>query len=237
MYLEKLKNKLNKLLQWNFFWLFQTIFKGEWLEIEDVREYFWWDDVRYINWKLTAKYNKLFVNVFRQEKDIDLHLFVDINANFFWWEESTNLYVVSNFLSDLFVFSKKNWMNIIWYLPYLKRNKIKVYHLGNNVEKMYMFLKEFLQVCKYVPTDKYVSYTEDFLNLQKKVIKRHVILIVWDFLDIEERIIKILNGLSVKNKVILFQLPYIWTVGKNFVFSSLEKFNVLNSNIKRYKLV
>jgi uncharacterized protein (DUF58 family) len=88
--------------------MFRTIFKGEGLEPEDIREYVWGDDPRYINWKVSAKYNKLFVNVFRQERDVDLHLFVDINSNIAAGVNRPNFEKLKEFLTDFFIFARKN---------------------------------------------------------------------------------------------------------------------------------
>lgn len=51
-----------------------TTFKGDGLDFHEIREYNYGDDVRKINWKATAKSNAVKVNVFNEERELNIVL-------------------------------------------------------------------------------------------------------------------------------------------------------------------
>lgn len=52
---------------------------GHTLEFEQIKEYVFGDDVRTINWKTTAKYNRLMVNQYQDEKSQPIYSIVDVS--------------------------------------------------------------------------------------------------------------------------------------------------------------
>jgi uncharacterized protein (DUF58 family) len=60
---------------------YHSLFKGRGMEFEDVREYFPGDDVRNIDWNVTARMNHPYVKNFREERELTVMLIVDISAS------------------------------------------------------------------------------------------------------------------------------------------------------------
>lgn len=60
---------------------YRSAFKGQGMEFEDEREYQAGDDIRNIDWHVTAHMNKPFVKSFREERDLTVTLVVDISAS------------------------------------------------------------------------------------------------------------------------------------------------------------
>jgi uncharacterized protein (DUF58 family) len=60
---------------------YRSVFKGQGLEFEEVREYQTGDDVRSIDWNVTARSQRPFVKVFREERELTVLLVVDISAS------------------------------------------------------------------------------------------------------------------------------------------------------------
>jgi uncharacterized protein (DUF58 family) len=58
-----------------------SVFKGRGIEFEDVRPYEPGDDVRSIDWKVTARAGKPFVKRFVEERDLTVHFLVDVSAS------------------------------------------------------------------------------------------------------------------------------------------------------------
>lgn len=58
---------------------YHSAFKGRGMSFSEVREYIPGDDVRAIDWNVTAKYNTPFVKVFEEERELTLMLLVDIS--------------------------------------------------------------------------------------------------------------------------------------------------------------
>ncbi|MDQ8193211.1 DUF58 domain-containing protein [Coraliomargarita sp. SDUM461004] len=60
---------------------YYSSFKGRGMDFEEVREYAIGDDVRTIDWNVSAKMDRPFVKVFREERELTLMLLVDLSAS------------------------------------------------------------------------------------------------------------------------------------------------------------
>ena len=60
---------------------YQSAFRGLGLEVEEVREYRTGDDVRTIDWNVTARTGELHVKRFREERDLTMLLVVDLSMS------------------------------------------------------------------------------------------------------------------------------------------------------------
>jgi uncharacterized protein (DUF58 family) len=60
---------------------FRSIFKGTGLEFDDVRPYQYGDDIRTIDWNVSAKGHGTFVKTFREEKEQTIFFIVDVSAS------------------------------------------------------------------------------------------------------------------------------------------------------------
>lgn len=60
---------------------YHSVFKGKGMNFEEVREYAPGDDVRAIDWNVTAKMEKPFVKVFREERELTIVLAVDLSGS------------------------------------------------------------------------------------------------------------------------------------------------------------
>jgi uncharacterized protein (DUF58 family) len=60
---------------------YQSLFKGSGLEFDDLRPYQYGDDVRTIEWKVSAKGHGTFVKTFREDKEQSVFFLLDISAS------------------------------------------------------------------------------------------------------------------------------------------------------------
>jgi len=60
---------------------FHSIFKGSGLEYDDVRSYQYGDDVRTIDWNVSAKGHGTFVKTFKEEKEQTIFFILDVSAS------------------------------------------------------------------------------------------------------------------------------------------------------------
>lgn len=51
------------------------------MEFSEVREYMPGDDVRTIDWNVTARYNHPYVKIFREERELTIMLVVDLSGS------------------------------------------------------------------------------------------------------------------------------------------------------------
>ncbi|MEI8124977.1 MAG: DUF58 domain-containing protein [Parachlamydiaceae bacterium] len=60
---------------------YRSAFKGKGMEFEEVREYQAGDDIRSIDWNVTARMNHPYVKNFREERELNVTLAVDISSS------------------------------------------------------------------------------------------------------------------------------------------------------------
>ena len=60
---------------------YYSSFKGRGMDFEEVREYSIGDDVRSIDWNVSAKMDKPYIKVFREERELTLFLVIDLSAS------------------------------------------------------------------------------------------------------------------------------------------------------------
>lgn len=60
---------------------YHSAFKGRGMAFSEVREYTPGDDVRSIDWNVTARFNTPFVKVFEEERELSVMLLVDVSAS------------------------------------------------------------------------------------------------------------------------------------------------------------
>lgn len=60
---------------------YHSVFKGQGIEFREIREYVPGDDIRAIDWKVTARYNKPYVKEYIEERDLCVYFLFDISAS------------------------------------------------------------------------------------------------------------------------------------------------------------
>ena len=60
---------------------YHSAFKGRGMSFSEVRDYQYGDDVRDIDWNVTARFNKPFVKVFEEERELTVMLLVDLSES------------------------------------------------------------------------------------------------------------------------------------------------------------
>ena len=60
---------------------YHSVFKGQGMDFEEVREYTPGDDVRNIDWNVTAKMDRPFIKKYREERELTIMLCVDLSAS------------------------------------------------------------------------------------------------------------------------------------------------------------
>jgi uncharacterized protein (DUF58 family) len=60
---------------------YHSVFKGRGMEFSEVREYQFGDDIRTIDWNVTARMGKPFVKIFEEERELTVVLLVDVSSS------------------------------------------------------------------------------------------------------------------------------------------------------------
>ena len=60
---------------------YHSAFKGKGMSFREVREYYAGDDVRFIDWNVSARFNTTFTKVFEEERELTVMLLIDTSAS------------------------------------------------------------------------------------------------------------------------------------------------------------
>jgi uncharacterized protein (DUF58 family) len=77
----KIEIKTRRLSNHIFSGEYHTSFKGKGMTFSEVRPYQYGDDIRAIDWNVTARYNEAHVKVFEEERELTMMLMVDVSGS------------------------------------------------------------------------------------------------------------------------------------------------------------
>ncbi|HOQ00147.1 MAG TPA: DUF58 domain-containing protein [Acetivibrio clariflavus] len=79
--IRQIEIKSNKLVEEIFSGEYRSGFRGKGIEFDDIREYYPGDDVRNIDWNVTARHNKAFVKQFCEERELNMFILIDMSRS------------------------------------------------------------------------------------------------------------------------------------------------------------
>ncbi|MFA6255895.1 MAG: DUF58 domain-containing protein [Candidatus Absconditabacterales bacterium] len=221
---KKFSIKLTKPIVGKRFGVFQHIMKGAGSEKVDMRKYSAGDSASQINWKLSAKYQELYTNIFQQEKSLSLDMFFDINYNR-RGGKIANEEQVRRYAEDIISYCQREQINIRFLSPEQKlfgATKLVEKVTKKNTDEIRDILHEILARVK--KTKKiYQSLLNTFLNNAVENKQRRAIVIFSDFLVMNEESKKLLHYMRKQHILFLFQLPIDQEQGQNYSKFFLQK--------------
>ena len=60
---------------------YHSVFKGRGMAFSEVREYQYGDDIRNIDWNVTARFNHPFIKIFEEERELTVMLLIDVSGS------------------------------------------------------------------------------------------------------------------------------------------------------------
>ena len=79
--IRSLEIKTRQIVNSTFTGGYHSVFKGQGISFSEVRDYMPGDDVRLIDWNVTAKAGAPFIKIFEEERELTVFLLVDISAS------------------------------------------------------------------------------------------------------------------------------------------------------------
>ncbi|MBR4482929.1 MAG: DUF58 domain-containing protein, partial [Paludibacteraceae bacterium] len=81
---------------------YHTAFKGRGMAFSEVREYQPGDDVRSIDWNVTARFNRPYIKIFEEERELTVMLLIDVSGSgVFGTEGNTKRQVITEIAATL----------------------------------------------------------------------------------------------------------------------------------------
>lgn len=191
----------------DFFWgSHKSIFKGQGMNFKNLRQYQYGDDVRNIDWKVTARSGKPHVKEFEQESEMQVNIVFDTSSSmFFGHEEYFKLYKafdVVNIISQILIDNEDKFG-----LIYHDGDDVKVFKPSKGEKNLKVILQQLSNIDLDMGRKIDISVTLDtVLKLSRK---RGGVVIISDFLYemmYPDKFKDYLIKLGVKNDIFLVQI-------------------------------
>ncbi|MDA8857885.1 DUF58 domain-containing protein [Flavobacteriales bacterium] len=158
---------------------YQTAFKGKGMAFSEVREYQPGDDVRSIDWNVTARYNAPFVKVFEEEREMTVMLLIDVSSSGNFGTQKQFKRELATEISAILAFSA------------IKNNdKVGVIFFTDKVEKFIPpkkgkshILRIIREVLSFQPIGKKTNIAEALEFFNSVIKKRSICFILSDFMS------------------------------------------------------
>ena len=175
---------------------YHSVFKGRGMEFSEVREYQYGDDIRNIDWNVTARFGHPYIKIFEEERELTVMLMVDISGSLMFGSVSKTKQRVAAELSAILAFSA------------LKNNdKVGLILFTDKIEKFVPprkgnkhVLRIIREVLSFEPEGNATDIKAALEFMNNAIKKRSIIFLLSDFLD--EDYEKILRVVGKKNDLI-----------------------------------
>lgn len=175
---------------------YHSVFKGRGMEFSEVREYQFGDDIRNIDWNVTARFGHPYVKVFEEERELTVIMMIDLSGSLAFGSKEKTKQRIAAEVSAILSFSA------------LKNNdKVGLLLFTDKIEKFVPprkgrkhVLRIVREVLSFKPQGNKTNLKAALEYLNRAVKKRSIVFLLSDFID--EDFEKILRIVSKKHDLI-----------------------------------
>jgi len=175
----KIEIKTRRLSDHIFGGEYHSTFKGRGMTFSEVRQYQFGDDVRSIDWNVTARYNEPYVKVFEEERELTMLLMVDVSGSEFFGTQNQ--------------FKKESVTEIAATLAFSaiqNNDKVGLILFSDQVE-LYIppkkgrshVLRIIRELIEFRPHNQKTNISEAFKFLSNVMKKKAIVFVLSDFMD------------------------------------------------------
>ena len=168
------KNIVDGLIAGNY----QSVFRGNGIEFSEIREYLPGDDVRAIDWNVTARFNRPFVKEFIEERDLHVYFVFDTSASGYFGNNVSKKRKSVELCASLMFSAMRNNDNVGLFLA---TDKIEKFYLARKGRKH--VLKLISNLITYQPKSMKTNLHECFSFVSKVIKRRSIVFLISDFLS------------------------------------------------------
>ncbi len=158
---------------------YHSAFKGKGMAFSEVREYQYGDDIRNIDWNVTARFNHPYIKIYEEERELTVMLIVDVSGSREFGTQSLLKKDVITEISAVLSFSAIQ-----------NNDKVGVIMFSDRVEKFIPpkkgrqhILRIIRELLNFEPENRGTNITEALRFLTNAIKKRSTAFIISDFLD------------------------------------------------------
>jgi uncharacterized protein (DUF58 family) len=176
---KELEIKSKKITQHLFTGEYHSAFKGRGMSFREVREYYPGDDIRFIDWNVSARFSHPYTKLFEEERELTVMLLIDISASSLFGTVHTNKKNLVTEIAAVLTFSAIS-----------NNDKVGVIFFSDKVEK-YIAPKKGKQHALYIvrelltaePKRKGTNITEALRFFNNATRLKSISFLMSDFLD------------------------------------------------------
>ena len=187
----KIEIKTRRLSDHIFGGEYHSTFKGRGMTFSEVRQYQFGDDVRNIDWNVTARYNEPYIKVFEEERELTMMLMVDVSGSqLFGTQEQFKKSMLTEIAATLAFSATQN------------NDKIGLILFTDEIELFIPpkkgrshVLRIIRELMEFEPKSKKTNITEALKFLSNVMKKKAIVFILSDFIaDEYQQTLKIVSG-------------------------------------------
>lgn len=162
---------------------YQSVFKGRGIEFSDVREYVPGDDIRSIDWNITARMNFPFVKEFIEERNLTVYIAIDLSASndFGNYVSKRDAEIEAAAMLMMSALKNNDYFGLIFFTDVVER----FFPPRNNKNYFLMLVREMLSFKAEHKSTNLSSLTSFLSNVVKK---RSIIFVLSDFMGDKNKV-------------------------------------------------
>ncbi|OGV01722.1 MAG: hypothetical protein A2330_04650, partial [Ignavibacteria bacterium RIFOXYB2_FULL_36_7] len=158
---------------------YHSVFKGRGMEFSEVREYQFGDDIRNIDWNVTARFSHPFIKIFEEERELTVILLVDLSGSLLFGTVEKTKQQIAAELSAVLAFSA------------MKNNdKVGLILFTDKIEKFVPprkgkthVLRLVREVLSFEPKGKATNLKSALEYMNNAIKKKSIVFLISDFMD------------------------------------------------------
>ena len=157
---------------------YHSSFKGQGIEFSELREYRSGDDIRSIDWNVTARYNQPYIKEFIEERSMEVYFILDVSDSESFGNKTSKKRKALEIVASLMFAALRNNDNIG---IFLFTDKIEKFIPARKGKKH--VLQILSSIISFQPKSKTTSLQTTLVQVSQILKKRCVLFIVSDFFD------------------------------------------------------
>lgn len=160
---------------------YHSAFKGKGMAFSEVREYMYGDDIRNIDWNVTARFNHPYIKVFEEERELTVMLLIDVSGSRMFG--TTNI-LKKNLIAEISA--------VLAFSAIQNNDKIGAILFSDKVEKFIPpqkgkthILRIIRELIEFEPKSQETNISEALRYLTNAIKKRCTAFILSDFIDVD----------------------------------------------------
>lgn len=181
---------------------YHSAFKGRGMAFAEVREYQFGDDIRNIDWNVTARYNHPYIKVFEEERELTVMLLVDVSGS---REFGSTAKIKKNVITEIAA--------VLAFSAIQNNDKIGVIFFSNTIEKFIPpkkgkshILRIIREMIDFHPENQGTNIPEALRYLTNAIKKKCTAFVISDFIDNHADLEKAMSVANSKHDVVAIRI-------------------------------